>query len=141
MLRGLSSKPWFDQQVLDLLDHSDWQGCVKSILSYIAMNVNSGSCRIFKVGITENPSLRWKLYLREGGWTIMSVVYAAPISKWSIKRFEPPLLKKLRRVSTGAMERELIKHVCDLPECQNSAPGGERPSDGSPHFCYIVLGI
>ena len=71
----------------------------------------------------------------------MSVVYAALISKWSIKRFEPPLLKELRHVSTGAMEPELIKHVREFPECQNSAPGGESPSDGSPHFCYIVFGI
>ena len=141
MLRGLSQEPWFDRQVLDLLDLYDWQGCVQSILSYIARNVNSGSCRIFQVGITEHPSNRWELYCREGKLTTMNVVYAAPISKWKIKRFEPPSLKKLKRVSTGTMERTLIEHVRDLPECQNIKPGGEGASDGSPHFCYIVFGM
>ena len=141
MLGKLKKQPWFDRRVLDLLDLSDWQCCVNSILSYITATVDSGSCRIFKVGITEHPSRRWKKYCREEGkWITMSVVYVAPISKWFIRPFEPPPLEKLKRVSTGTMERELIKHVRDLPECQNNGPGGESPSDGTPHFCYIVFG-
>ena len=139
-LDKLKEQHWFDRRVLDLLDLSDWQCCVNSILSYITEKVDSGSCRIFKVGITEHPSSRWEGYCREGTWITMSVVYVAPISKWFIGEFEPPPLEKLKRVSTGTMERELIKHVRDLPECQNTAPGGEGASDGSPHFCYIVFG-
>ena len=76
----------------------------------------------------------------EGKWITMSVAYVAPISKWFIRPFEHPPLEKLKRVSTGTMERELIKHVRDLPECQNNGPGGECPSDGTPHFGYIVFG-
>ena len=82
----------------------------------------------FKIGITEDPPKRKKLYDNSGEpLTEMHLIYFAPTSKPRIAE------------STGQMERALISRFRGREGCLNSAPGGERPSDGCPHWLYLKL--
>ena len=87
--------------------------------------------RQFKIGICLDPKWRW--FVCAGGaysksFTKMTLVYVAKSSK--PKHSE----------STGNMEIAQIEkfRYPRYPNCLNEAPGGEMPSDGSPHFCYVV---
>ena len=119
---------WFstaDKTINDLSE--DWERNV----STVARAINSialGSIQ-FKIGICRDPKWRW--FVCNGGkysknFTKMTIVYAAKSSK--PKHSE----------STGNMEIAQIEKFKCYQHCLNEAPGGEMPSDGSPHFCYVV---
>ena len=100
----------------------------------------------FKIGITEDPYFRWWRkdcgYHWPGGFSQMFLLYAAPISKWSLQRHDSPKLKKPKQESTGAREILLIKEFANgTGNCCLDRPGagGECPSNGSPHFVYVVV--
>ena len=61
------------------------------------------------------------------GWSQMHLLYAAPTSK------------KHNAESTGNMEKYLISQFWRYEGCLNIGAGGERASDGSPHFVYVVV--
>ena len=100
----------------------------------------------FKIGITENPYRRW----HDSGfgyrsnksvcWDYMAVLYTAPTSKRDTgKLCLAPQLKRLKQASTGTLETLMIHIFEELPNCINrKGGGGDCPSEGSPHFCYVV---
>jgi hypothetical protein len=121
---------WFstaDKTFNDLSE--DWERNVSTVaraIESIALNSNQ-----FKIGICLDPKWRW--FVCAKGWysknfTKMTLVYSAPSSK--PKHSE----------STGNMEIAQIEkfNTPCYPNRLNKAPGGEMPSDGSPHFCYVV---
>ena len=121
---------WFataDKTFDDLGD--DWERNVSTVaraIESIALNSNQ-----FKIGICLDPKWRWFVCAKgyySKHFTKMTLVYAAPSSK--PKHSE----------STGNMEKAQIEkfNTPCYPNCLNKAPGGEMPSDGSPHFCYVV---
>ena len=154
VLRRCQGMEWFDRHVLDLLDLDDFEGCVQALCAFINSNIGNDDQQMigvrepwqrFKIGITENPWPRWNMYQQEKErgikWHHMSVVYAAPTSK-SNTQFQSGRELALRQTSTGSMEKILIKQCARIPQCINHPnSGGERPSDGSPHFVYIVFEI
>ena len=74
----------------------------------------------FYVGITENPAMRWADHMDT--WDFLEVLAEAPTSR-----------------ITAALESRLLREFGDAFGCQNVGSGGERPSRGSPHFCYVVV--
>ncbi len=36
-------------------------------------------------------------------------------------------------------ETALLRRIVGSPKCDNKSLGGESPSPGTPHFCYIVV--
>ena len=70
----------------------------------------------------------------------MHVLYCAPTSKWRIKPLDDAITRQLKAESTGAMEIALIERFSSHPRCINREGGdGDCPSNGSPHFTYVVL--
>ena len=96
-----------------------------------------------KIGITDNPFVRWVNRghgYERAGWTMMYLLYAAPTSKVRVDPLDSESRRRLKMESTGAMETELINRFHHYPQCINRAGGGgDCPSNGSPHFCYVVL--
>ena len=89
-----------------------------------AVNAIINNCNEFKIGITVNAIARWKLY--GGKFTRMYILYFATSSKpW-------------HEGSTGKMEQRLIHIFRNKSGCLNTGDGGECPSFGSPHLCYVV---
>ena len=121
---------WFstaDKTFDDLSE--DWERNVSTVAR--AINSIALGSRQFKIGICRDPKWRW--FVCNGGayskqFTKMTLVYVAPSSKPEHSE------------STGNMERAQISKFKNesYPHCENIAPGGEMPSDGSPHFCYVV---
>ena len=100
-----------------------------------------------KIGITENPWARWNRidcgYGHAGEFSHMFLLYAAPTSKSKINAWDDDVARKLKVESTGAFEKELIKEMHRLlgDACLNrKGAGGECPSNGYPHFAYVVFG-
>jgi hypothetical protein len=137
-------EPWFDNSFFfTAFEFKPWrfEACVDEILALIRDRFADGST--YKIGITENPYSRW--WRPDCGYghpknhqhrfSKMMLVYAAPTSK--PKHAE----------SSGSMERELIKYCnseLDSSCLNRPGGGGDCPSNGSPHFVYIVsceLGI
>ena len=125
-----------DWCVLDFFDDAprSWTEALDAATSYINDNVvDSG--HEFKIGITEccrkrweNPSFGWKWDKSGQPWEVMVVLYAAPTSK-------PRVM-----YSTGAFEKELVREFARVEGCLNCrGTGGETPSEGSPHFVYVVV--
>jgi hypothetical protein len=91
----------------------------------------AGHCE-FKIGITENPYLRWTNswcgYARSGDWNEMVLLYAANTGSKHVHD------------SSGKMETLLIKEFAGLDVgCINRVgAGGECASRSSPHFTYVV---
>ena len=140
-LRQVDGQPWFDKHVMDAANLHDYEGCVSDASSYIMSNCDHWYR--FKIGITENPEHRWNNsrygYAHSPMWDVFCVLYAAPSSKWNVKKYESESMTSLKRSSTGAMERRLVKQFAGFPNCINRPDsGGDCPSDGSPHFCYVV---
>ena len=77
------------------------------------------------VGITENPRRRFDEHLAaNSAWETCRVLVQAPTSR-----------------ETAAIERFLISRIRDrFFLCSNYGPGGERASQGMPHFVYVVVG-
>ena len=119
---------WFstaDRTFNDL--NEDWEHNVSTVATAIK-SIALGS-RQFKIGICLDPKWRW--FVCAGGaysksFTKMTLVYVAKSSK------------PKHRESTGNMEITQIEKFKDYGNCLNRAPGGEMPSNGSPHFCYVV---
>ena len=73
----------------------------------------------------------------------MMLLYAGPTGKWKIFNGDSPEVIALKSVSSGQMERDLIKffkddHPEEYPNLQNKGPGGEGASSGCPHFTYVA---
>jgi len=126
-LHGLLGQPWLgeapslDRLTPDFQRNADV--CAQSIQHVIS------SATHFKIGITCDP--RWRFFECDDGdyaknFDKMVLVYAAETSK----------PKKMD--STGMMEIEQIARFKHLPGCENVSGGGDRPSEGSPHFMYVV---
>ena len=116
---------WFtDASLVD----RDFQISVNAASEYIRGEV-CPACSDFKIGITENPYVRWhddEFGYGPAGWIGMTLLYYAPFSS------------ALRHGSTGSMERALIVIFRDDDKCKNIAKGGEGASRSSPHFTYVV---
>ena len=87
----------------------------------------------FKIGITESPYARWMnsdfgyILDKKEPWLFMSLLYAHRSSK------------PHHRESTGNFEKDLIKMFAWDQNCINRiGGGGDCPSSGTPHFCYVV---
>ena len=131
---------WFSSEPLGLLDLTDFDMCSSCAEGFILSNV-VGQCEYFKIGITENPYQRWvrsDCGYQHSGWSFMYVLYVAPTSKWKLHALDSEKTRALKSTSTGSMERFLVDKFRHLPECINRQPGGDCPSNGSPHFCYVV---
>jgi hypothetical protein len=134
-----TGKPWFDSS---FFWHAPREFAANADAA-IAFIIRNCIMHQFKIGITERPDLRWPLYKKSTDhikWTTMFLLYAAPISKSAMCSSDSPSLQALKKTSTGAMEKHLIRFFNNFDGCVNDAPGGERPSDGSPHFTYVVIG-
>ena len=111
--------------------------------NFIRELLSGGQVRKFKIGITEHPWQRWKLYKAERKFErfrTMHILYAAKTSKWKITPYDSDRRKELKSTSTGAMEINLVAEFEGYPECVNRpGSGGECASDGSPHFVYVVV--
>ena len=119
-------------------DHKFWleapvtfDRALAAAVDYINDNI-VGTWLEYKIGITENPFLRWTRNdcgYQHDGWSTMFLLYAAPSSKPRIQD------------STGAMEKQLISVFAgNANGCINrKGAGGDAPSDGSPHFTYVVV--
>ncbi len=86
-----------------------------------------------------DPGLAYKMD-KNICWDFMAVLYTAPTSKRDIIKMSlAPHVKKLTQASTGTMETVLIQIFEEQPNCINGkGGGGDCPSGGSPHFCYVV---
>ena len=119
---------WFsiDERTFNRLDE-DWDHNVSEVA--IAIAGIAREAREFKIGITVDP--KWCWFTCAGGayskrFTKMTLVYVANSSK------------PKHRHSTGNMEIAQIEKFKYDDRCLNVADGGETPSGGSPHFCYVV---
>ena len=119
---------WFStaDRIFDNLSE-DWDRNVSLVAT--AIKDIAIEAREFKIGICLDPKWRW--FVCAGGaysksFTKMTLVYVAKSSK------------PKDRESTGNMEIAQIQKFKSYLNCLNEAPGGEMPSDGSPHFCYVV---
>ena len=125
-VRYYMNDEWFSTADFNDLSE-DWERNVSTVAR--AINSIALGSRQFKIGICRDPKWRW--FVCNGGkyskqFTKMTIVYVAKSSK--PKHSE----------STGNMEIAQIAKFKDYDNCLNRAPGGEMPSDGSPHFCYVV---
>ena len=141
-LRYCRQQLWFDDK-LSMLSLDSWDESVQLATNFIATNFNSWWK--FKIGITENPFVRWNnsgfgyKHEKEIMWDYFAVIYCAPTSKVTAAKFASEGKKELIRTSTGSMDNLLIGRFADLPNCINRVGGGgDCPSYGSPHFCYVV---
>ena len=146
VLAGALHQPWFRiAQCFDVMDLRDFQGCVNHAIQWI--EVNRAQWGDYKIGITENPHRRWcnadhgYAYATENTWSAMHILYSAPTSKWKLHIAETFESRALKIGSTGAMERALIREFKGIQGCVNRADGGDCPSDGSPHFVYVVADV
>ena len=130
-------EPWYDGSFFyssGQMKPWTFEACLFEIANYIRASIQ-GRCICYKVGITENPGRRWKLYQKPDKkyghvFTQMVLLYWAPTSK------------KHHPDSTGNMETRLVNDFfnSDLDSACINRPGsgGECPSNGTPHFVYLV---
>ena len=120
-----------------------FEECFSRIVVYILQNI-CPACDQFKIGITENAYVRYNLTYLGNEWGEMHVVYCAPTSNWKIHKYMSSERKMLMSTSTGTLERALIKQFRGKsaaerhPQLYNREAGGECPSNGSPHFLYVI---
>ena len=141
VLEKMDNEPCFNADFLIKSDLTDFDTCFTSAIDFIEAHVSGWD--LFKIGITENPWLRWHNtsfgYAWEADdWNCMFLLYCAPTSKHKVLVTDSPATKALKLTSTGAMEIRLVEHFQEYPECKNTGRGGECPSGGSPHFTYVV---
>ena len=129
---------------LDFFSHAPvhFSPCFEAACNFIRASINNVWLQ-YKIGITEDPYIRWTrpdCGYEHFGWQYMCLLYTAPTSKTS-KRGVQTEQERLRRAeSTGAMEKRLIAEFSLEPGCLNRVgAGGEYPSDGCPHFVYVVV--
>ena len=141
-LHACTNQHWF-ANLINWEHLSDFKSSLEFAIDAIAQNAHNWYK--FKIGITENVSRRWhdsKMGYKnatEVCWEYLAVLYTAPTSKCKINAWDSDEVASLKRASTGLMETLLIKNFSELPNCLNKAAGGDCPSDGSPHFCYVAV--
>jgi hypothetical protein len=123
-----SPNTWCDCTFFDKAP-ADFRATVIAAEKYISENI-AGVVE-FKIGITENPYLRWTRkdcgYKHFGDWEVMVLLYAA---NTGIKHVHD---------SSGSMEVLLIDAFAERDcGCINVGKGGEGASRSSPHFTYVV---
>lgn len=140
--RQSSSYP-IDWECLNWMPLESFDVCFECIMTFIGEDIGPEIQR-FKIGITEDPVKRWNMYQEprknKVDWDTMYICYVAPTSKWKWKATDSAGQDKLKKTSTGAMERKLIAgcRCQNNPKLYNTEDGGECPSDGSPHYLYIM---
>ena len=75
----------------------------------------------YYIGITEQLCLRWDCHA-QNGYVAMYVVWVSTTSR-----------------ETARLEQDLLFRVGQSSRCENASKGGERASQGSPHYVYIVV--
>ena len=70
----------------------------------------------------------------------MMLVYAGPTGKWKPNNLDSDEQLALKSVSSGKMERDIIKYFKDesYPNLNNQLPGGEGAASGCLHFTYVA---
>ncbi len=140
------SEPWFSNVYFYTSPEKFQENLGES--TYFIANQVDGRCDEFKIGITEDPWDRWwrtdcGYHLPQQNFHTMYLLYAAPTSKHKIEKFDSAETKALKSESTGAMEISLISRFAGQAVhsiCLNrEGAGGECPSNGSPHFVYVVV--
>ena len=79
------------------------------------------SSSFYYIGITADPVRRFLEGHSRRGYDIMDVIAAVPSSRES-----------------AHIERGLLARHREHPHCENTAPGGETPTPGYPHYVYVV---
>ena len=129
---------------LDFFSHAPvhFSPCFEAACNFIRASINNVWLQ-YKIGITENPYIRWTrpdCGYEHFGWQYMYLLYTAPTSKTSKCGVQTEQERLRRAESTGAMEIKLIAEFSLEPGCLNRVgAGGEYPSDGCPHFVYVVV--
>ena len=131
---------WFSREILDDMNLKDYDACVQKAISFI--QVGMGTWLKFKIGITENPFLRWNAsfgYRFKSDMDVMFLIYAAPTSKHQYNKYDSEAMAALKKISTGTLEKHLVSIFSSEPTCVNrEGSGGDCPSAGSPHFLYVA---
>ena len=81
----------------------------------------SSSSSFYYIGITADPVRRFLEGHSLRGYDIMDVIAAVASSRESAR-----------------IERGLLARHREHPHCENTAPGGESPTPGYPHYVYVV---
>ena len=111
----------------------DYDPCLQASADFILDNI-SGNFE-YKIGITEHPMCRWyntempgyEWDNKQNPWLFMAILYAAKTSKPTVEH------------SSGSFEKELCQMMEHDNDCLNRiGAGGDCPSNGSPHFVYVV---
>ena len=137
MLASCIHQPWYDGSFFyssGQMKPWTFEACAFEIANYVMASIQ-GHCICYKIGITENPVRRWKMYQAETKyghrWSKMVLLYWAPTSK------------KHHPESSGNMETRLVADFfnSDLDSACVNRPGsgGECPSHGRPHFVYAAV--
>ena len=137
MLASCIHQPWYDGSFFyssGQMKPWTFEACVFEIANYVMASIQ-GRCICYKIGITENPARRWKMYQADKKyghrWSKMVLLYWAPTSK------------KHHPESSGNMETRLVADFfnSDLDSACVNRPGsgGECPSHGRPHFVYAAV--
>ena len=100
-------------------------------------------CNGFKIGITENAPMRWRL-MREDkypNFTSIVLLYVAPTGRWKPCGHDGDHVLQLKKYSTSEMEQQLISkiEIYDSRLLNRPGAGGEGASFGTPHYCYLML--
>lgn len=141
-LQKCKTEHWFSNKIKfdELVDFGRSLQCATQYVQEMSQHAFK-----FKIGITENPYRRWHdpdfgyKQSHPIPWDEFAVIYTSPTSKRNIKPFDKPEVIELKQTSTGMMETLLIHIFEELPNCINRKGGGaDCPSEGSPHFCYVV---
>ena len=129
-----------DWYCLSWMPLESFDECFACIMTYILEDL-CPKVRLYKIGITDNPVKRWHMYMdrvEQEPWERMHICYVAPTSKWRPNILDSIEEAQLKKTSTGAMERRLIEGCQRHHKLYNREEGGDCPSDGSPHYVYIV---
>lgn len=73
------------------------------------------------IGITEQVCLRWEAHARNG-YVAMYIVRVSTTSR-----------------DTSRLEMDVLFRIGRSLRCENASRGGERASQGNPHFAYVVV--
>ena len=107
------------------------------VLRYVTDQVSSDQVETFMVGICERPDLRWEDpeiggYKPAQHFDEMYLLFASMTSKKKNHKWS--------HASTGLVETRLIDSFEGNGKMLNKpGTGGDKPSEGSPHFLYLVL--
>ena len=141
--------PWLNVQCLANLENRcprTMEAVFERVHSYVTLLVSSNMVETFMVGITERPDLRWESswgYGPKKHFDAMHLLFASVTSKKQNHEWS--------HTSTGLMETKLVESFSgdknrimsgvtgNRKMLNKEYSGGEHPSEGSPHFLYVVL--